>query len=61
VYVRKANNVLAVDRDAAAGLLGGASTDPSQLLTYTQKALDKLGIALASAKHAPATTARKKK
>jgi len=55
VYLRKGNNVLVVDRRGASSFLGLPSSDARQLLPYSQKALDKLGVALAAAKKATTT------
>ena len=61
VYVQSGNNVLSINRAGASSLLGSATTDTGQLLTFAQKALSKLGVAVAAAKKASTTTTAKKK
>jgi hypothetical protein len=61
VFVRKGNNVTLVGRTGSS-LLGPGATDPSELATYTQKALSKLDAATHQAKtSATRTTTTKKK
>ena len=55
VFVRRGNNVELVGRTGSS-LLGPGATDPSELATYTQKALSKLDAATHEAKTSATTT-----